>query len=67
MTDDVEFRYKYDNVFNKPAEGGMRYDAVDSEWDKYLEYVNEPVLSKKAKKELGLEESDNQFSYEERC
>lgn len=23
LTDDVEFRYKCDNVYNKPAEGGM--------------------------------------------
>lgn len=29
LTDDVEFRYKCDNVYNKPAEGGMRYDAPE--------------------------------------
>ena len=27
LTDDVEFRYKCDNVYNKASEGGMRYDA----------------------------------------
>ena len=27
LIDDVEFRYKCDNVYNKPAEGGMRCDA----------------------------------------
>lgn len=27
LKDDVEFGYKCVNVYNKPAEGGMRYDV----------------------------------------
>lgn len=45
----------------------MRYDAVDVEWDKYLADVGEPILSEKDQNGPGLEESDNQFSYEEDC
>lgn len=50
LTDDVEFRYKCDNVYNKAAEGGMRYDApeVNVAWRSLLNGI-EPVLSEKDK------------------
>lgn len=68
LTDDVEFRYKCDNVYNKLAEGGMRYDApeVAVEWGILLNGI-EPVLSEKDKIGPTLSESDNQFVYNENC
>ena len=56
LTDDVEFRYKCDNVYNKPA--------VD--WGTLLKGI-EPVLSEKDKIGPTLNESDNQFIYNENC
>ena len=68
LTDDVEFRYKCDNVYNKSAEGGMRYDApeVDVDWGALLNGI-EPVLSEKDKIGPVLDASDNQFIYGENC
>lgn len=68
LTDDVEFRYKCDNVYNKPAEGGMRYDApeVAVDWGTLLNGI-EPVLSEKDKIGPTLNHSDNQFVYGENC
>ena len=64
LTDDVEFRYKCDNVYNKASEGGMRYDFVD--WKEFLGKT-EPVLSEKDKNAPALENSDNRFIYGENC
>ena len=68
LTDDVEFRYKCDNVYNKGSEGGMRYDApeVNVDWGSLLNGI-EPVLSEKDKVGPTLEESKNEFKYEENC
>lgn len=68
LTEDVEFRYKCDNVYNKSAEGGMRYDAleVNVDWGSLLNGI-EPVLSEKDMVGPTLETSDNQFVYEENC
>ena len=62
----MEFRYKVDNVYNKESEGGMRYDdpTVNVDWGQLLNGI-EPVLSEKDKIGPTLEESDNQFVYEE--
>lgn len=62
MTEDVEFRYKCDNVYNKASEGGMRYDApeVNVDWGTMLNGI-EPVLSEKDKVGPNLGASDNQF------
>lgn len=66
LTDDVEFRYKVDNVYNKESEGGMRYDdpTVNVDWGKLLDGI-EPVLSEKDMTGPTLEESNNQFVYKE--
>ncbi len=68
LTDDGEFRYKCDNVYNKPSEGGMRYDApeVAVDWGTLLNGI-EPVLSEKDKIGPNLTDSDNQFVYGENC
>lgn len=68
LTDNVEFRYKCDNVYNKESEGSMRYDApeVNVDWGRLLNGI-EPVLSEKDKLGSNLEESDNQFVYNENC
>ena len=65
LTDDVEFRYKVDNVYNKESEGGMRYDdpTVNVDWGSLLNGI-EPVLSEKDLAGPTLENSDNQFVYE---
>ncbi|MDF2589529.1 MAG: rfbC [Anaerocolumna sp.] len=68
LTEDVEFRYKCDNVYSKSTEGGMRYDApeVNVDWGSFLNGI-EPVLSEKDMNGPTLETSDNQFVYEENC
>ena len=68
LTEDVEFCYKCDNVYNKAAEGGMRYDApeVNVDWGSLLTGI-EPVLSEKDLTGPALEDSDNQFVYGENC
>lgn len=66
LTDDVEFRYKCDNVYNKASEGGMRYDAAGVEWGELLNGI-EPVLSEKDMNGPMLADSDNQFVYGENC
>lgn len=68
LTENVEFCYKCDNVYNKAAEGGMRYDApeVNVDWGSLLMGI-EPVLSEKDLTGPALEDSDNQFVYGENC
>lgn len=68
LTDDVEFRYKCDNVYNKSAEGGMRYDApeVTIDWGTLLNGI-EPVLNNRDRTGPTLTNSDNQFVYGENC
>ena len=68
LTDDVEFRYKCDNVYNKSAESGMRYDApeIAVSWDELLNGI-EPILSEKDMLSPILSESNNQFIYGQNC
>ena len=68
LTDDVEFRYKCDNVYNKSAEGCMRYDTpeVSVDWATLLDGI-EPVLNERDKAGPTLTDSDNQFVYGENC
>ena len=67
LTDNVEFRYKCDNIYNKESEGGMRYDApeVNVDWGSLLNGI-EPVLSEKDKGGGALTDSNNQFIYKEK-
>ena len=66
ISDDVEFRYKVDNVYNKESEGGMRYDdpSVNVDWGSLLNGI-EPVLSEKDAHGPTLEDANNQFVYKE--
>ena len=68
LTENVEFRYKCDNVYKKAAEGGMRYDApeVDVDWGSFLNGI-EPVLSEKDRTGSTLENADNQFVFGVNC
>lgn len=66
ISDDVEFRYKVDNVYNKESEGGMRYDdpSVNVDWGSLLNGI-EPVLSEIDAHGPTLEDANNQFVYKE--
>lgn len=68
ITDNVEFRYKCDNIYNKHAESGMRYDAQELgiDWSSMLNGL-ELVLSKKDQNWPTLREINNQFIYGENC
>lgn len=68
LTDNVEFRYKCDNVYNKSSEGGMRYDApeVAVNWETFLHGIS-PVLSEKDMIGPTLSNSNNQFEYRKNC
>lgn len=68
VTDDVEFRYKCDNVYNKASEGGTRYDTaeINVDWGGLLNGI-EPVLSEKDMTGPTLSESNNQFVYGVNC
>lgn len=68
LTDDVEFRYKCDNVYCKESEGGMRYDSpeVAVDWGGLLNGI-QPVLSEKDTVGPTLASADNQFIYNVNC
>ena len=66
LTEDVEFRYKCDNVYNKASEGGMRYDVVDIDWRVLLDGMV-PLLSEKDMNGPKLELCDNQFVFKINC
>lgn len=68
LTDNVEFHYKCDNVYNKESEGGMRYDSpeVHVDWESLLNGIK-PVLSEKDMVAPTLDTSNNQFIYNENC
>ena len=46
ISDEVEFRYKCDNLYNKEEEGGIRYDdpTINIDWGILLNGI-QPVLS----------------------
>lgn len=65
LTDDVEFRYKVDNLYSKEHDRGIRYDdpSVNVDWGGLLNGI-EPILSDKDKNGPTLDESDCNFKYE---
>lgn len=64
LTDDVEFQYKCDNLYNKASEGGIRYDdkEINVTWGALLKGI-EPVLSEKDKIAPSLKECNANFVY----
>lgn len=64
LTENVEFRYKVDNIYNKESEGAIRYNdpTVNVDWTALLQGIT-PTLSEKDENAPCLEESNNQFVY----
>lgn len=68
LTDNVEFRYKVDNIYNKESEGSIRFNdpTINVDWGSLLNGI-EPVLSEKDKFSPFISESKNKFIYKENC
>lgn len=64
LTDDVEFQYKCDELYNKEAEGGIRYNdpTINVDWGSLLNGI-EPVLSEKDKTLLTLKENEANINF----
>ena len=64
LSDDVEFQYKCDNLYNKESEGGIRYDdpTINVDWYLLLNGI-EPVLSDKDKTAPTLDKCNANFKY----
>lgn len=64
LTDDVEFRYKVDNLYSKEHDRGIRYDdpTISVDWGGLLNGI-EPILSQKDIEGPLLDESDCNFIY----
>ena len=60
MTDDVEFRYKVDNLYSKEHDRGIRYDdpTINVDWGSLLNGI-EPILSEKDKGHQTFEQYKN--------
>ena len=66
LTDNVEFQYKCDNLYNKESEGSIRYDdkTIGIDWGTLLNGI-EPVLSEKDKNAPAFGEHVANFKYED--
>ena len=64
LTDDVEFEYKVDNLYNKESEGGIKYNdkTISVDWGSLLNGI-EPILSDKDKVLPSLEDCNANFEY----
>ena len=64
LSDDVEFQYKCDNLYNKESEGGIRYNdpTINVDWGTLLNGI-EPVLSEKDKNAPTLENCNANFLF----
>lgn len=65
LTDDVEFRYKVDNLYSKEHDRGIRYDdpTINVDWGSLLNGI-EPILSEKDTTGPILDNSDCNYVYE---
>lgn len=65
LTDNVEFRYKVDNLYSKECDRGIRYDdpTINVDWGSLLNGI-EPILSEKDTTGPTLDDSDCNFVYE---
>lgn len=68
ITENVEFRYKCDSLYNKESEGGIKYDdpEIAIPWDEILGDI-EPTLSEKDKNAKSVSEINNTFVYGVNC
>ncbi len=68
ITDEVEFQYKVDNLYNKESEGGIKYDdpTVNVDWGSLLKGIK-PILSAKDEILPTIEECNANFEYKESC
>lgn len=66
LTDEVLFQYKCDSLYNKAAEGSIRYDdpEINIDWQGLLQDI-EPVLSDKDKAAPFLKDCNANFTYNE--
>ena len=64
VTDDVEFQYKCDALYNKESEGNIRYDdpTINVDWGSLLKGI-EPVLSERDKTAPCLQDCNANFVY----
>ena len=62
LTDNVEFQYKCDNLYNKESERGIIYNdpTININWDELLNGI-EPILSEKDKLLPRLQDCDGNF------
>lgn len=68
LSDEVEFQYKCDNLYNKDSEGSIKYNdpTINVDWGSLLEGID-PILSKKDKNAPSLEECNANFVLGENC
>lgn len=68
ISENVEFRYKCDNLYNKESEGSIRYDdpTINIDWGSLLNGI-EPVLSEKDKNAPTIKDCNANFIYKENC
>lgn len=68
LSDDVEFCYKVDNVYNKNSEACIRYDdpTIGVNWGELLNGI-EPITSMKDKEAPTLANSNNMFVFRGNC
>ena len=66
ISDNVEFQYKCDNLYNKEAEGAICYNdpTINVDWGSLLDGI-EPILSQKDKVAPRLENCNANFIYKE--
>lgn len=66
ISDEVEFQYKVDNLYNKESEGGIKYDdpTINVDWGSLLKGIK-PILSAKDEILPTLDECNANFKYKE--
>lgn len=67
LSDEVEFRYKCDELYNKESEGNIAYNdkTINIDWSKFMEGT--PILSEKDRNAPSLKDCNANFIYKENC
>ena len=68
ITDDVEFQYKCDELYNKESEGSIKYndETINVDWGGLLKGIT-PILSKKDEEAPSIDKCNANFIYGENC